>query len=157
MRIVILRIFDPFFSLSFFVIPVVVFKIERFRVGCQKSRRGQVSKEEDARRTNDCWMFVGVCRGHDRNYRIEIHVLVCDTRIVFTNSNKTTKHVTDVRECSRNHESVSCNCPCFIASCLFSTLFRIRHFDTSSICLRITKLHITLLTSSKTNISAILW
>ena len=74
-----------FFSLSFFVIPIVVFKIECFRVGCQKSRRGQVSKEEDARRRSDCWTFVGICRSHDRNYKNTS----ARARIVFTNNNET--------------------------------------------------------------------
>ena len=146
-----------FFSLSFFIIPVVVFKIERFRVGCQKSRRGQVSKEEDARRTSDCWTFIGVCRGHDRNCRIEIHVLACGTRIVFTNNNETTKHITDLRPQYRE-SSISCNgwLPVFHR---FELVFNVISYPPllRFVCLWITKLHTTLLTSSKTNISAILW
>ena len=146
-----------FFPLSFFIIPVVIFKIERFRVGCQKSRRGQVSKEEDA--TYERLLGVRWRLLQSWNCRIEIHVLACGTRIVFTNNNETTKHVTDLRECSQYRESsVSCNgwLPVFHR---FELVFNVISYPPllRFVYLWITKLHITLLTSSKTNISAILW
>ena len=123
-----------FFSLSFFIIPVVVFKIERFRVGCQKSRRGQVSKEEDARRTNDCWMFVGVCCGHE----IAESKYMCSRVVQGSCSRITTKQQNMSRICVSVLSIVSRpfhvmdDCPCFTASNLSSTLFRTRHcFDSS--------------------------